>query len=114
MELANPFSSITASQLDDLVARLTTHFRPRAVYLFGSHALGVPHRDSDIDVMVIVEEDPPGAELYRRGSAAVRGLSLSVELHFCSQRRFERFGGVVGSLQHEIKRKGVLLYAAQE
>ncbi|MBX7209780.1 MAG: nucleotidyltransferase domain-containing protein [Verrucomicrobiaceae bacterium] len=31
-------------------------FKPRKIILFGSHAYGRPHRDSDVDVLVVMPE----------------------------------------------------------
>jgi len=40
--------------LEDLIRRLATELQPDQIILFGSHAWGVPHEDSDIDLLVIV------------------------------------------------------------
>ncbi len=113
MKLANPFSSVTDEQLAEVVRRLAAALCPRAIYLFGSQARGVPRPGGDIDLMVIVDGEPSRLDLYRMGSAAIRELRLPVELHFSSGERFDRFADVFGSFQHEIRRKGILLYAAE-
>jgi predicted nucleotidyltransferase len=100
-------------RLAGIVSRLVTALSPRAIYLFGSQLSGLAHRDSDVDIMVLMEDVMPGVELHKRGYACLRGLGLPVELHFSSRERFERFAEVVGSLSREIHRKGVLLYAAE-
>ena len=47
--------------LENKIARLGEYFSTRSdagvasVYLFGSHAAGRPHRDSDIDVGILLE-----------------------------------------------------------
>ncbi|MBF0231512.1 MAG: nucleotidyltransferase domain-containing protein [Desulfamplus sp.] len=41
----------------DIVSRLSNSFRLKNVILFGSHAYGTPHKDSDIDIMVVLDED---------------------------------------------------------
>ncbi len=43
--------------IDEIVRRLIKH-NPLSIYLFGSHAYGVPHKDSDIDLMVVSSEQP--------------------------------------------------------
>ncbi len=44
--------------LTDLVALLRRH-RPVAIYLFGSHAVGTPHPDSDLDLALLLPPDQP-------------------------------------------------------
>lgn len=104
---------LSQDQLDEIVRRLVTELSPRTIYLFGSQLHGVPTRDSDIDIMVIVEDKRVGMELHQRGYACLRGLGLRVELHFCETARFNAWREVVGTLQREIQRKGRLLYAAE-
>jgi len=106
-------NGITDERLAEIVSRIVTALSPRAIYLFGSQLSGLAHRDSDIDIMVVLEDLPPAGDDFKRGYAARRGLGLPVELHFASRGRFERFAEVVGSLSREIHRKGVLLYAAE-
>ena len=52
---------IAPSLLDEAVKRLKKEFQPVEIYLFGSHAWGMPHDNSDVDIMVIVSEssEPP-------------------------------------------------------
>lgn len=113
MKLAGQFSSVTDETLAEMVGRLVVALSPRAIYLFGSQLYGVPRRDSDIDIMVIVEDDPVSIEHHKRGYEALYGSGFPVELHIASRRRFERFGDVIGSIHHEIKQKGALIYAAE-
>jgi len=111
MTTASPFSPLASDTLVELVDRLAAAVHPRAVYLFGSHAHGVPRSDSDVDLMLLVD-DPPDIELYQRGREAIRNMGLPIELHFCEKGRFERYATVFGTFQHDIRSKGILLYAA--
>ena len=111
--LSDTRSHLTDDRLAEIVRRLVAAFSPRAIYLFGSQVSGLACRDSDVDVMVVLEEAPPQANLFQLGYAALRGLGLPVELHFATRARFERFADVFGSLPNEIRRKGVLLYAPE-
>jgi predicted nucleotidyltransferase len=112
-KLANPFSTITEHDLTEVVRRLVSELSPQAIYLFGSHVTGVPDADSDVDLMVLVDDGSPTHDYHRRGYACLHGTGWPIELHVSSRARFERFADVFGSLQHEIRRKGVLLYASK-
>jgi predicted nucleotidyltransferase len=43
--------------IGDYVSRLVETFRPQAVVLFGSQATGMTHRDSDVDLLVLMDHD---------------------------------------------------------
>ncbi|HNT33413.1 MAG TPA: nucleotidyltransferase domain-containing protein [bacterium] len=61
--------------LDDIVATIVKEVSPEKVILFGSHASGTTHPDSDIDLLV-VESEPFGAERSRRKETARLSLAL--------------------------------------
>ncbi len=50
-------------------AAIAREFHPQRIVLFGSHASGRPHRDSDVDVLVIMKAS---RRLGRRPSLAIR------------------------------------------
>ena len=103
---------VTQAQLDDIVRRLVEALSPRCIYLFGSHADGQPRPESDIDVMVVLPGPvPPVPVCYGQGCASLRGTYLPVELHFASWDGFNRRRTITGSLEHEIARRGTLVYA---
>lgn len=105
-------SRVEQRVLDEIVNRLVTALSPLAIYLFGSQLYGSPDRDSDIDIMVVVDDPTPDVEFHQRGYECLRGLGLPVELHICGSARFNTWAQVVGTLQREIQQKGRLLYAA--
>jgi predicted nucleotidyltransferase len=81
--------------------------------LFGSHAYGTPDADSDVDLLVAVND----AELVQedqdeRGYRALRGLFLPIELHIVGQQQFEHRAAMPVTFEHEVSTKGRLLYAA--
>lgn len=111
--IVDPSRRLTEKQIAEVVRRLVTELGPRAVYLFGSHVRGTPHADSDVDVLVTVDDELLEREDQdERGYRCLRGLFLPIELHFLGQQRFERRAGVPGSFEHEVREKGRLLYAA--
>lgn len=48
---------VTETLLDEITARLVDAFDPEKVILFGSQAAGATRRDSDVDLLVIMEAE---------------------------------------------------------
>jgi len=46
-----------AQLIDNYVSRLVEVFQPQAVVLFGSQASGMAHKDSDVDLLVLMDHD---------------------------------------------------------
>jgi uncharacterized protein len=42
--------------LETVTQRLVAEFQPEQVWLYGSHAWGNPHEDSDVDLFVVVPD----------------------------------------------------------
>ncbi len=57
---------IAAQQIRHYVQRIVDEFSPTRVILFGSHAAGNPHRDSDVDLLVVMPHTGPAAEQAAR------------------------------------------------
>lgn len=113
LEAGRQSGRLTSEESNELVRRLREALSPRAIYLFGSHAYGTPTEASDVDVLVVLPGPvPPVSVCYGRGHASLRGLFLSIELHFASAAGFEARRDVPGTLEAEAAQKGRLLYEA--
>src|SRR5947208_15829421 len=87
---------------------------PEAIYVFGSHARGTPHAESDIDLVVLVNssDKPP----YRRAQdayAIVGPHSVALDLQVMTRAEFEARLPAVASLPATVAREGRTLYAAR-
>lgn len=103
----------TADLLDEIVGRLVEELRPLRVYVFGSHAVGTPDRDSDVDLLVVVEDTAtPTRDLARRGRRSLWGLRVPVDLVVCTVSEMEKWSHVSCNLIHTAVEKGRLLYVA--
>ena len=97
--------------LDDYVATIASINGVSQVYLFGSHAYGTPHEQSDIDLMVLIDDDLEPFKTTITVNTALTGkrvIPLDVLVN-----RISDFNGALGepTLQQHIKDEGVLLYA---
>jgi len=70
---------MTSSQkIDTLKEVLVKTYHPSAIYLYGSHAWGKAGEESDMDVLVVVDQSKE--KQYRRsvrGVRALRGLKIN-------------------------------------
>ncbi len=41
-------------EIKDLTSQIAREFNPDRIILFGSHAYGQPHKDSDVDILVVL------------------------------------------------------------
>jgi predicted nucleotidyltransferase len=94
-----------------LLDSLVGHFNPRRVILFGSAARGEAGPDSDIDLVVVVDDDVPAERLHWRALyEARRGFPGAVDLIPCRDSVFRERADIVGSLPWIAITEGVVVY----
>lgn len=107
-------SSEVGAIIQRMVEKIVSDYAPQKVILYGSYAYGTPHRDSDIDLLII--KDTPERFLDRW--VAVRRLltgmhrSLPLEPLVLTPQELEDRLAVGDQFIAEILRKGKVLYAA--
>jgi predicted nucleotidyltransferase len=104
-------TTIPQDLLDKAIERLKAEFQPEQIYLFGSHAWGMPHEDSDVDLMVIVPKSRERAiHRMQRAHRCLRGLRMSKDIFVQTREEFDRYKDLRASLQHQILERGRKLY----
>jgi predicted nucleotidyltransferase len=105
------FSSNEDEVLRQVVKRLTP-LSPQLVMLFGSRALGRAQKDSDYDLLVIMdlaEPDGPRSVPVRR---LLRGLGVPFDIIVYTPEEWESYRRHPLALAHRIEREGRVLLGA--
>ena len=96
---------------EDLLERVVAYFQPRRVMLFGSAARGEAGADSDIDLLVILDDDAPPEKLtLKAGFEARRGLARAAEVFPVRESVFQRRRHIVGTLSEAASSEGKVVY----
>ena len=98
--------------IEEVKNRLVDTYDPIAIYVFGSYAWGCPTEDSDLDLLIVVDESQEKS--YERpvvGYKALRGLDLSKDLVVYTKEEFEERSSIKTTLGYKIKNDGKVLYA---
>lgn len=94
----------------DLLDPVVEHFKPQRVILFGSRARGEARRDSDIDLLVIVDDDTPREKLgWKAGHEAHRSRHTA-DVFPMRAEDFERNRAVSNTLAAEADADGIVVY----
>jgi len=103
----------TTTTLQEIVPRLREALSPSAIYLFGSRARGTNDPGSDIDLLIVVEEDARSP--YERDAAAYLALAdvnAPVDVLVYTRAEFERRAELPVSFERTVRAKGKLIHAA--
>ena len=100
--------------LEKVKNRIVNELHPLAIYLYGSHAYGIPNQNSDIDFLIVVNASPKETiDLMSRAYKALEGLKIPVEINIVTQKDFEQRRHWKASVEKDVAEKGTPLYAAQ-
>lgn len=95
----------------ELLGPVVAYFNPRRVILFGSLARGEADADSDIDLLVVVDDDTPAERMTPQARFEARkSYRRATDLVLCREAVFRQRSSVVGSLAHAIATEGVVVY----
>jgi len=96
---------------EEIVRRIRAVAAPTKIILFGSYARGDADRDSDVDLLVVVEETPSPRELAVEIHKALGGLGKPIDVIVATEDMMARFGDIPGVIYEEAATTGVELYA---
>lgn len=106
--------TLDTKRLEEAVRRIVAALQPEMVYLYGSHAYGRPHKDSDVDLLVVVPDSPlPPHRQAIAAYRALRGLFFPAEIKVVNHTRFQQRAKWQSSIESVVKRKGRVLYDSQ-
>lgn len=104
---------MTAPRLvpSELLDPVVAYFNPRRVILFGSHARGNAGPDSDIDLLVVLDDDaPPERVTLQAGQEARSGYHRPADVIPLREDTFRRMGGIPGTLARAALLDGITVY----
>jgi predicted nucleotidyltransferase len=64
-------NTATLDDIREIVQQIVERFRPQKVILFGSYAQGKPTKDSDVDLLVVMETNEQALHAAARISVAI-------------------------------------------
>lgn len=103
---------------EEILAQLKERLKLYRVILFGSHVGGSPDVDSDVDLLVVTDDDFTPAnfdenmENYLKVSSALRDIKrrIPIDLIVHTKPMYERFIRMGSMFSREIAEKGEVLY----
>ena len=97
-------------RLPEITRRILSVSQPHKIILFGSYARGDFNPDSDLDLLVILENvDAPRAESNRL-RRALRGLLVPVDIIVATPEQIERHADTIGLIYRSALIEGKVIY----
>jgi predicted nucleotidyltransferase len=101
------------AELDTLTKIIVKTVPVEQIYLFGSYAYGTPHKDSDLDLYVVLKDDAPMRAVEAMDSirlAMYNSQNKPIDLLVLKQNRFlDRKDGLT-TIERIVAKEGVKIY----
>jgi predicted nucleotidyltransferase len=95
----------------ELLDPVVAYFRPRRVILFGSRARGNNRPDSDIDLLVVVDDDTPAEKVtIKAGWESRRSYHEAADVFPVREETFRRKSKIAGTLPRAATLEGIVVY----
>jgi len=96
--------------LEDIKIRLVKELNPQQIILFGSHAYGRPGRDSDVDILVIMESNERPVARAMRVSRLLRPRPFPIDILVRTPEEIQYRLAIGDQFIREIIERGKVLY----
>ncbi len=100
------------ADINEAVRRIVERFHPAKIILFGSHARGSARRDSDVDLLVVMDVKESRRHQAVEIDLALSGRTFPLDLIVVTPEEFERYRDVIGHIVYPAVREGKVLYDA--
>src|ERR1700704_597991 len=95
---------------ETLIRSIVATYAPRRIVLFGSQAQRAADTDSDLDLLVVLDDDaPPEALSWRRRHEARKGYGGAVDIIPCREHVLTERARATGSFADTIVNRGVIV-----
>ena len=100
-------------QINTMVERIVSRFRPQKIILFGSHARGDALPDSDVDLLIVMSVTGSKRQKAVKIGVALHDIPIAKDVIVVTPEEFEWRKDVVGTIEWPASREGKVLYARQ-
>jgi predicted nucleotidyltransferase len=103
---------LTGEEIQGIIDHIKVSSHPSRIYLFGSYALGHPHANSDLDLLVLKKVIPDKLQELIRLKKELISKNYSLDILLFTEEEFNRKKEDGWEIFQAIEKNGKLCYAA--
>ena len=109
-----PLWEITSQKVTTAIEKIIEVSHPRKVIIFGSYITGNIHRDSDLDILVVTDDDVSNPRYESvRIRKALKGILMSMDILVIPEKQLSFLAQVPDLIYREILTYGKVVYESK-
>ncbi len=108
--MSSEVADMAAGLIAPMAERVARDFHPLRIILFGSHARGEAGRDSDVDLLIVLEECPDRRQAALAIRRALAGYPVPKDIIVTTPDEIARRGDLIGPVLRPALREGKVIY----
>jgi len=105
-------SPLSQQTLQDVTRRIVRVAKPSRLLLFGSAASGRMTKDSDLDILVVVQGPVHRRRMAQEIYRSLRGVGVAVDVVIATEEDIQNYGRRTGTILEPALREGRVIYEA--
>ena len=107
---------LSQKQIEEIIERITSNYKPDKIILFGSYAYGTPTEDSDLDLLVIIKSSKqPRYQRAREIRKHLWGITdIPKDILVYTQKEIDEWKEIEEAFITSVIKKGRVLYENKE
>lgn len=101
---------ITQDQINNVVDIIVKNVNPEKIILFGSYAYGEPHKDSDLDMLIIKDTDEAKNKRAREIRKHSRGIKIPLDIVVYTSAEVEKWKDTPSAFITKVMQEGRVLH----
>ncbi len=106
----NSSSQVTEARLHEVARRIVEAFDPERIILFGSYASGEPSPDSDVDLLIVMENGEPPARRSARVAHTLLDIPFPIDIIVRTPEELQHRLDIGDYFIQDILDRGQILY----
>lgn len=94
----------------EITDKIVREYQPEKIILFGSYAWGKPHKDSDVDLLIVKETKKNIFERNREVGRIIFGSRVAIDVLVYTPEQLERREKIGDPFVRKIMNNGKLVY----
>ncbi len=108
--MSDEITGTTAHLIAPMAERVARDFRPLRIILFGSHARGEAGRDSDVDLLIVLDQCADRRQAALAIRRALAGFPVPKDIIVTTPDEITRRGDLIGTVLRPALREGKVIY----